>query len=227
MRRTIAKRLLESKSTVPHSYGTAEADVQGMTALRKKLAAEGFKISVNDVLLKCTGNALARVPAVNRVWKGDQLTQPSSVDISVAVATPNGLITPIIFNVASIDVIDIAQSVRHLAGKARDGKLQPHEFMGGTFSISNLGMFGIHSFSAIINPPQSGILAVGGNISSIDENGKPSTTVKLTLSYDRRAVDEEDASKFLAVLKDEIERVNILSMGIFTLEGRKEETLPS
>jgi len=127
------------QSTIPHSYGMAEADVQSITNFRKTLAAEGIKVSVNDILVKCAGNALGRVPAVNRVWVGNQISQPSSVDVSVAVSTPNGLITPIVFDVAGLDVLDIAQSVRSLAGKARDGKLQPHEFIGGSFRYFFLG----------------------------------------------------------------------------------------
>ncbi|ODM91889.1 Pyruvate dehydrogenase protein X component, mitochondrial [Orchesella cincta] len=162
MRRTIAKRLLQSKSTIPHAYGIVQCDMKSLVAFRKSLISAGLKVSVNDLLIKCVANALALNPAVNCVWEGDQLKQQAQVDISVAVATPNGLITPIVPNAGSKDVVSISSLVKTLAGKARDGKLQPHEFMGGTFSISNLGMFGIHSFSAIINPPQCAILAVGG-----------------------------------------------------------------
>jgi pyruvate dehydrogenase complex dihydrolipoamide acetyltransferase long form len=222
MRRTIAKRLLESKSTVPHSYGTAECDVKNLGLLRKKLAAEGIKVSVNDIIIKCVGNALQRVPKVNCVWDGEKLMQHGSVDISVAVATPNGLITPIVFNVGDKDIIEIGENVKDLAAKARDGKLKPHEFIGGSFTISNLGMFGIHTFSAIINPPQVGIVAVGANIISVDEDCKPRTTCKLVLSYDRRAVDEEESSKFLAALRFEIETVNEMTTGIYNVEAKKE-----
>ncbi|ODN03419.1 Pyruvate dehydrogenase protein X component, mitochondrial [Orchesella cincta] len=222
MRRTIAKRLLQSKSTIPHAYGTAQCNMKSLVAFRKSLTSVGLKVSVNDLLIKCVANALALNPAVNCVWEGSQLKQRGQVDISVAVATPNGLITPIVSNVGSKDVVSISSVVKTLAGKAKDGKLQPHEFMGGTFSISNLGMFGIHSFSAIINPPQCAILAVGGTSIELGENGQALSTAKLMLSYDASAIMEDEALKFLAVLRNEVENVNEISMGIFNIQSRAE-----
>jgi len=222
MRRTIAKRLLQSKSTIPHAYGTAQCDTKNLLSFRKSLVNAGIKASVNDLLIKCVANALALNPAINCVWDGSQLKQQGQVDISVAVATPNGLITPIVPNVGAKDVVSISTVVRALAAKARDGKLQPHEFMGGSFSISNLGMFGIHSFSAIINPPQCAILAVGGTTMELGENGLPLSTVKLMLSYDASAILDDEAVKFLAVLKNEVENVNEISMGIFNIQSRVE-----
>jgi len=222
MRKTIAKRLLQSKSTIPHAYAVAECEMGGMASVRKKLARQDIKVSVNDILIKCVAHALMEVPIVNSVWEGDKLTQRSVVDMSVAVATPNGLITPIVFNVGDLDVVRVSEVVRYLADKAKAGKLQPNEFMGGTFSISNLGMFGIHSFSAIINPPQCAILAVGGNISSIDEDGNSASSIKLTLSYDARAISEQDAAKFLGNLKNEVENVSLLSLGLYDLRFKQE-----
>ncbi|CAL8143273.1 unnamed protein product [Orchesella dallaii] len=150
------------------------------------------------------------------------LKHQSEVDISVAVATPNGLITPIVTNVGKRDVISISKAVRALAEKARDGKLQPHELMGGNFSISNLGMFGIRCFSAIINPPQCAILAVGSTSVELGEDGKPKFVVNVKLSYDARAIMDDEAVKFLAVLQNEIENVNEISMGIYDIQSRIE-----
>ncbi|CAL8082530.1 unnamed protein product [Orchesella dallaii] len=144
------------------------------------------------------------------------------VDISVAVATPNGLITPTVTNVGKRDVISISKTVRALAEKARDGKLKPHKFMGGNFSISNLGMFGIRCFSAIINPPQCAILAVGSTSIELGEDGKPKFVVNVKLSYDARAIMDDEALKFLAVLQNQIENVNEISMGIYDIQSRIE-----
>ncbi|CAL8075677.1 unnamed protein product [Orchesella dallaii] len=154
IRRTIAKRLFQSKSTIPHAYGTTQCNMKTLITFQKGLLNAGIKVSINDILIKCIGNALSLSPAIHC------LKHQGKVDISVAVATANGLITPIVTNVGKRDVISISKTVRALAEKARDGKLQPHEFMGGNFSISNLGMFGIRGFSAIINPPQCATLAV-------------------------------------------------------------------
>ncbi|CAG7678302.1 unnamed protein product [Allacma fusca] len=222
MRRTIAKRLLQSKSTIPHAYSVANCSIDRIMKLRKELQSIGVKVSVNDFIIKVVGNALSKSPAINVAWEASTVVQKGSVDISVAVATDNGLITPIVTNVAERDVIQISEQVKLLAEKARSGKLQPHEFMGGSFSISNLGMFGIHHFSAIINPPQCAILAVGGGHTALGKDGKPITTVGFTLSYDGSAITEEAAAKFLANLKHEVENASEISLGIFNLQSRLE-----
>jgi pyruvate dehydrogenase complex dihydrolipoamide acetyltransferase long form len=222
MRKTIAKRLLQSKSTIPHAYSVANCSIDRVMKLRKELQSIGVKVSVNDFIIKVVANALSKSPAINVAWEGSSVVQKGSVDISVAVATDNGLITPIVTNVAERDVIQISEQVKYLAEKARNGKLQPHEFMGGSFSISNLGMFGIHHFSAIINPPQCAILAVGGGHTAIGKDGKPVTTVGFTLSYDGSAITEEAAAKFLANLKHEVENASEISLGIYNLQSRLE-----
>ncbi|KAF4520780.1 hypothetical protein B566_EDAN011432 [Ephemera danica] len=161
MRRTIAKRLSESKTTIPHSYGNIECDISEILRLRKALKADGIAVSVNDFVIKAVAVALRQCPSVNCIWTGDKAVPASEIDISIAVATENGLITPIVKGAGGKGVHEISTTVRDLATRAKQGKLQLNEFQGGTFTISNLGMFGIGHFSAIINPPQCGILAVG------------------------------------------------------------------
>nr|XP_045581434.1 dihydrolipoyllysine-residue acetyltransferase component of pyruvate dehydrogenase complex, mitochondrial-like [Procambarus clarkii] len=163
MRRTIAKRLTQSKGGIAHSYGTIDCCVDKLVALRKQYKKEGISVSINDLIIKAVAVALNRCPEMNCVWRGDQLVMADQVDISIAVATPAGLITPIIHGADTLGVEDIATKVHDLAGRARENKLKLDEFQGGTFTISNLGMFGISEFSAIINPPQCGILAIGGS----------------------------------------------------------------
>ncbi|XP_063594021.1 pyruvate dehydrogenase protein X component-like [Penaeus indicus] len=169
MRRTIAKRLTQSKSGIAHSYGTLECQSDKLLALRKQYKNEGMNVSVNDLIIKAVSMALTKCPEMNCVWQGDQLTYASQVDMSIAVATPTGLITPIVRGADVLGIEEIASQVRDLATRARENKLKLDEFQGGTFTISNLGMFGISEFSAIINPPQCGILAVGSGIVKIGE----------------------------------------------------------
>jgi len=222
MRRTIAKRLVQSKSNIPHAYGTTECNLGNILGLRKRMISEGLKVSVNDFIIKCAGNALGKCPNINVVWEGSQLISKGQIDISVAVATATGLITPIVSNVAEKDILEISENVRNLADKAKAGKLQPNEFMGGTFTISNLGMFGIHHFSAIINPPQCAILAVGGGQMAVGKSGKLETLINLTLSYDATGISEENVAKFLAHLKHEIENASETSVGIYNISSRAE-----
>ncbi|GFO01081.1 dihydrolipoamide acetyltransferase component of pyruvate dehydrogenase complex [Plakobranchus ocellatus] len=212
MRRTIAKRLTESKMTIPHAYATIDSNVGAIADLRKTLQAEGIKVSVNDFIIKASAVALQRVPRVNAVWENDGLRLSPSVDISVAVATPNGLITPIVFGASYLSVDQIGNSVRELAGKAKEGKLQPHEYQGGSFSISNLGMFGISEFTAVINPPQVAIMAVGGSRSVASMSGNLSK-MKVTLSYDSRAISEIEATRFLEEFRHVIEHPQSLLAG--------------
>ncbi|KFR11227.1 hypothetical protein N306_09614, partial [Opisthocomus hoazin] len=213
IRRVIAKRLTESKTTIPHAYAAADCDIDGILKLRKELAKDDIKVSVNDFIIKATAVTLKQMPDVNVTWDGEGCRQLQSIDISIAVATDRGLITPIIKDVAAKGIQEIAASAKALAKKARDGKLLPEEYQGGSFSISNLGMFGINDFTAVINPPQACILAVGQARPELkvveDEEGneklKRHQLMTVTLSSDCRVVDDELASKFLETLKANIE----------------------
>nr|XP_021140223.1 pyruvate dehydrogenase protein X component, mitochondrial isoform X2 [Columba livia] len=213
IRRVIAKRLTESKTTIPHAYAAADCDIDAILKLRKQLAKDDIKVSVNDFIIKATAVTLKQMPDVNVICNGEVCRQLQSIDISIAVATDRGLITPIIKDVAAKGIKEIAASAKALAKKARDGKLLPEEYQGGSFSISNLGMFGINDFTAVINPPQACILAVGRARTEFkiveDEEGneklKQHQLMTVTLSSDGRVVDDELASKFLETLKANIE----------------------
>ncbi|KAM9555022.1 pyruvate dehydrogenase protein X component, mitochondrial isoform 1-T1 [Guaruba guarouba] len=213
IRRVIAKRLTESKTTIPHAYAAADCDIDAILRLRKELAKEDIKVSVNDFIIKATAVTLKQMPDVNATWNGEVCRQLHSIDVSIAVATDRGLITPIIKDAASKGIKEIAASAKALAKKARDGKLLPEEYQGGSFSISNLGMFGISDFTAVINPPQACILAVGRARAELklveDEEGNEKLEQRqlmtVTLSSDGRVVDDELASKFLTTLKANIE----------------------
>merc|ERR1712071_635155 len=166
IRGVIAKRLLQSKQTIPHYYLSVDVNMDAVISMRKEfnssLEKDGGKLSVNDFVIKAAALSCGKVPEVNSSWQDTFIRQYDSVDVSVAVSTDKGLITPIVFNADRKGLSSISDDIKSLAAKARDGKLQPHEFQGGTFSISNLGMFGVRNFTAIINPPQACILAVGG-----------------------------------------------------------------
>ncbi|KAJ1521236.1 hypothetical protein ONE63_002921 [Megalurothrips usitatus] len=213
MRKTIAKRLTESKTQIPHSYGVVECQVDKILAMRKQLKAEKINVSINDFVIKAVAVALQQVPEMNALFANDKVSIANTVDISVAVATPNGLITPIVKDADRLGLVQISQKVKELGAKAKEGKLQPQEFIGGTFTISNLGMFGITEFSAIINPPQVGILAVGGGRPELDGEGQPKTMMTATLSYDRRAVDEVQVSNFLEAVQRNLENPNMMIVG--------------
>ena len=211
MRKVIAKRLTQSKATVPHSYMTIDCELDAMLAFRSKLKADlGVTVSVNDLVIKAAALALRDVPEANAQWAGDKIKTSSSVDISIAVATPNGLITPILTHADQRGLDAISKTVRDLATRARDGKLKPEEYQGGTFTISNLGMFGISEFSAVINPPQSCILAVGGGIKRVlppkagDSKPRVATVLTVQLSADRRVVDETVSALFLQAFREYI-----------------------
>lgn len=213
IRKVIAKRLMESKSSIPHAYATTDCDLGAVMRLRKELAKDNIKVSVNDFIIKATAAALKQMPEVNVTWNGEGAAPLETIDISIAVATDRGLITPIIKQAASKGIQEIAATAKVLAQKARDGKLLPEEYQGGSFSISNLGMFGITGFSAVINPPQSCILAVGRSRVELDlaegEEGNPQLCQKhvmnVTLSSDGRLVDDELASKFLDCFRKNLE----------------------
>ncbi len=211
IKKITAKRLLESKTTVPHFYLTVEFQIDALLAARKQIndqANGDYKLSVNDFIVKACANALQAYPAANTQWTDDAVLQFKHSDISVAVATPNGLITPIVKKAETKGLRQISAEVKELAGKARDGKLKPEEFQGGTFSVSNLGMYGIDDFTAIINPPQSCILAVGaGKQKPYVVNGevKIGNFMTCTLSTDHRTVDGAVGAEFLQILKQYIE----------------------
>ncbi|MCC6914648.1 MAG: pyruvate dehydrogenase complex dihydrolipoamide acetyltransferase [Rhodospirillaceae bacterium] len=203
VRKTIAKRLTEAKSTIPHFYLSLDCQIDELLSLRKKLneRAEGeMKLSVNDFVIKAVALALRKVPQVNSSWTDDAVLLYENVDISVAVATPDGLITPIIRNADQKSVAQISTEMRDLASRAKAKKLKLDEFQGGGFSISNLGMFGIREFQAIINPPQSGIMAVGkGEERVVVKNGQMvvANVVTCTLSCDHRSVDGAVGAEFM------------------------------
>ncbi len=210
MRAIIGKRLLESAQTTPVFFVTQKIDMGAVNAVRAQLnGAPGYKISVNDLVVKATAFALRQFPAVNSAFHGDFIREHSNIDICVAVAIPDGLITPIVKDADKKGLGAISREVKELVGKAKAGKLAPEEFQGGTFTISNLGMFGVDEFTAIINPPQAAILAVGGTHSELylDADGTPKErqVMKVTLSADHRVIDGALAAQFLAALKSLLE----------------------
>lgn len=211
IKKITAKRLLESKQSVPHFYLTVEFQLDALLEARKRINDDAngeYKVSVNDFIIKACAQALQAYPAANVMWNDNATMQFKHSDISVAVATPNGLITPIIKHAETKGLKSISSEMKELAGRAREGKLKPEEFQGGTFSISNLGMYGIDSFSAIINPPQSCILAVGAGKQKPYVDGgdvKIGTFMNCTLSTDHRTVDGAIGAEFMQVLKQYIE----------------------
>jgi pyruvate dehydrogenase E2 component (dihydrolipoamide acetyltransferase) len=210
-RKTIARRLTEAKQTIPHFYLTLDCRIDALLDLRKRLNAstgDGGKVSVNDFVIRASALGLRKIPDANVSWSEDAILAYQDVDISVAVATPNGLITPIIKQADTKSLRQIAAEMKDLAERARDGKLKPQEYQGGTFSISNLGMYGIREFAAVINPPQSCILAVGnGEQRAVVEDGelKVATVMTVTLSVDHRAVDGALGAEYLVAFKSLIE----------------------
>lgn len=212
MRKTIARRLVESVSTAPHFYLTISLNMGPLLAWRKAMVAklsEAERFSVNDIIVFLVSRALRKHPNINASWQGDFIAQYNSVHMGVAVALPAGLITPVIRHADKLSLIQIAQRGRELIKLARDGKLQPDDYAGGTFTISNLGMSGIEEFTAIINPPQAAILAVGSTVAvpSVDENGDISVEqkMKVTLSCDHRVIDGAQGAEFLKTLKSYFE----------------------
>ncbi|KAL6428379.1 hypothetical protein ACFW04_008574 [Cataglyphis niger] len=213
IRAVIAKRLSESKRTIPHSYAVIDITIDKLLELRGKLKTEDINVSINDFVTKAVAHALVECPDINTLYQNEQIVRVPKVDVCVAVATSTGLITPIVFDTATKGLTDISKNIRELAEKARDGKLKPHEFQGGTFTISNLGMFGIKEFSAIINPPQTAILAIGSGYEELDSSLAKITKMTAQLSYDRRAIDEDQAANFLAVVKAMLEDPTFLIAG--------------
>ncbi|XP_006890838.1 PREDICTED: dihydrolipoyllysine-residue acetyltransferase component of pyruvate dehydrogenase complex, mitochondrial [Elephantulus edwardii] len=215
IRRVIAQRLMQSKQTIPHYYLSIDVNMGEVLSVRKELnkviEKSGGKISVNDFIIKASALACLKVPEANSSWLDTVIRQNHVVDVSVAVSTPAGLITPIVFNAHIKGLETIASDVVSLATKAREGKLQPHEFQGGTFTISNLGMFGIKNFSAIINPPQACILAIGASedrlVPADNEKGfDVASMMSVTLSCDHRVVDGAVGAQWLAEFKKYLEK---------------------
>jgi len=213
MRKTIARRLTESKQQVPHIYLTVDVRLDALLKLRGDLntsmEARGIKLSVNDMLIKALALALVQVPKCNVSFAGDNMLQYTRADISVAVSVPTGLITPIITDAANKSLSKISTEVGELAVRAKEGKLQLHEYQGGTASISNMGMMGIKQFDAVINPPQGMILAVGAGEKRpyvIDDALAIATVMSATGSFDHRAIDGADGAMFMKVFKDLVEK---------------------
>uniref|UniRef100_A0A8C2IP41 Acetyltransferase component of pyruvate dehydrogenase complex n=1 Tax=Cyprinus carpio TaxID=7962 RepID=A0A8C2IP41_CYPCA len=215
IRRVIAQRLMQSKQTIPHYYLSIDVNMDQVLELRKELNAEvkadNLKLSVNDFIIKASALACLKVPEANSSWMDTVIRQNHVVDVNVAVSTPVGLITPIVFNAHIKGLATISKDVATLAAKAREGKLQPHEFQGGTFTISNLGMYGIKHFSAIINPPQACILAVGGSekrlLPADNEKGfDVASMMSVTLSCDHRVVDGAVGAQWLAEFRKFLEK---------------------
>ena len=215
IRKVIARRLAESKATIPHFYVSTDVEIDALLKIRADLNARSpkdgpgaFKLSVNDLVIKATAVTLRRFPNVNAMWTEDAILQLHDVDISVAVSIPDGLITPIVKNADIKGLAAISNEMKDLAARAKTGKLKPEEFQGGGFSISNMGMYGVRDFAAIINPPQAGILAVSaGEQRPVVKNGALAiaTVMTLTLSVDHRVIDGALAAEFLQALKRNIE----------------------
>ncbi|WP_294303303.1 pyruvate dehydrogenase complex dihydrolipoamide acetyltransferase [uncultured Sphingomonas sp.] len=212
IRKTIARRLTESKQTVPHIYLTVDIRLDALLKLRsdlnKALEARGVKLSVNDLLIKALGVALEATPKCNVTFTGDSLVSYKRADVSVAVSTPTGLITPIIRDAANASPSSISTQMKELAGRAKEGKLKPEEYQGGTASLSNMGMFGIKQFEAVINPPQGMIMAIGAGEKRpyiVDDAPGVATVMSATGSFDHRAIDGADGAQLMKAFKDLVE----------------------
>ncbi|MEY9853114.1 pyruvate dehydrogenase E2 component (dihydrolipoamide acetyltransferase) [Leifsonia sp. EB41] len=210
MRKAIARRLTESKSTVPHFYLVADCNVDRLVALRQEINLHApRKISVNDLVIKAVSAAMMEVPEANAIWNTDSIRRFSSVDLAVAVATDGGLTTPVLRGVERMPLTEVSATVADLAERARSGRLMQHELEGGSFAISNLGMYGTDAFTAILNPPQSGILAVGAARKApvVDSEGRlaVASVMTVSLSADHRVLDGAVAAQWLAALRRRIE----------------------
>jgi pyruvate dehydrogenase E2 component (dihydrolipoamide acetyltransferase) len=210
MRRAIARRLTESKTTVPHFYLTAQVRVDRLLTLRQEAnALAPRKISVNDLVVKAVGGALTDVPAANAVWNGGSIRRFDGADVAVAVSVPDGLLTPVVRGVQALTVTELSARIADLAERARAGRLQQHELEGGSFTVSNLGMYGVDEFSAILNPPQAGILAVAAAKRQpvVEEDGGLGVgcVLTVTLSADHRVIDGAVAAEWMAALVRRLE----------------------
>jgi pyruvate dehydrogenase E2 component (dihydrolipoamide acetyltransferase) len=217
MRRTIARRMAESTRTVPHFFLTITVDATELVKLRKQvveqLADQGVKVSINDLVVKAAALALRKVPDVNVSFADDAVIKHARVNIGIAVATERGLIVPVVRDVDQKTLSQIARETRDLAERANAGKLQPPDYSGGTFTISNLGMFGVEQFNAVINPPEAAILAVGAiTREPVEFNGEIALRdrMALTLSVDHRALDGAMGARYLQALKALLEKPLLL-----------------
>ncbi|MDC1055900.1 pyruvate dehydrogenase complex dihydrolipoamide acetyltransferase [bacterium] len=216
MRKTIAERLVKSKNEAPHFYLSLDCNIDQLLKIRSKInlkSNDKYKISVNDMIIKAASSSLIKVPKANASWENENTRYFNNTDISVAVAIDGGLITPIIKDVQSKGLLEISEDMKFLANKAKDGKLLPEEYVGGSFSISNLGMYGIKEFSAVINPPQGAILAVGSGEKRpivINDQLTIASIMTVTLSCDHRVVDGAVGAQFLSVFKDFIENPSLM-----------------
>ncbi|MEM8790826.1 MAG: pyruvate dehydrogenase complex dihydrolipoamide acetyltransferase [Pseudomonadota bacterium] len=212
MRKTIAARLTEAKQTIPHFYLRRDIELDALMALRKQMnargEARGVKLSVNDYIIKACAVALQEVPDCNAVWAGDRILKFQASDVAVAVAIEGGLFTPVIRDADTASLSAISGAMKDLAARARDKKLAPHEYQGGSFAISNLGMFGIDNFDAVINPPHGSILAVGAGVQKpVIKDGEVSvaTIMSVTLSCDHRVIDGALGAQFVDAIKRNLE----------------------
>lgn len=215
MRQVIAQRLVESKQNIPHFYLTVDCHVDKLISLKNEVnsANENNKVTINDLIIKAVAFSMKKFPDINSSWIDTKIVRYSNIDISIAVALEDGLITPIVKNADEKSVLSISKEVKDLVSRARSGKLKPEEFQGGGFTISNLGMFGIKTFSAIINPPQSCIMAVGESKKQpvvIGEKIEIAEIMTVTLSVDHRAVDGALGAKFLNAFKYYIENPTVM-----------------
>jgi pyruvate dehydrogenase E2 component (dihydrolipoamide acetyltransferase) len=215
MRKAVATRLFEAKTSIPHFYVTSELDASPLAQLQLQLKTQGLKLSINDLIIRAVALALKKHPQLNSGFDSSEqkIIRFKTIDIAVAVALDEGLITPILFQADCMKVQQISTKVKQLVKACQNGTLKPYEYRGGSFTISNLGMFGVNSFQAILNPPQSAILAVGGMIEKpVVRKGalEVGLTMTLTLSCDHRVIDGADAAKFLVTLKQLIEAPAIL-----------------
>ena len=218
MRRTVAARLTEAKQTIPHFYLRRDIRLDALlkfrSQLNKQLEGRGVKLSVNDFIIKACANALQAVPAANAVWAGDRMLRLKPSDVAVAVAVDGGLFTPVLKDAHQKSLSALSAEMKDLATRARDRKLAPHEYVGGSFAISNLGMFGIDNFDAVINPPHGAILAVGAGVKKpvVGEDGElaVATVMSVTLSVDHRVIDGALGAELLQAIVDNLENPMVM-----------------
>ena len=218
MRRTIAARLTEAKQTIPHFYLRRDIKLDALlkfrSQLNKQLEARGVKLSVNDFIIKASALALQAVPDANAVWAGDRVLKLKPSDVAVAVAIEGGLFTPVLRDAESRSLSSLSAQMKDLAKRARDKKLAPHEYQGGSFAISNLGMFGIDNFDAVINPPHGAILAVGAGVKKpvVNAEGEVevATVMSVTLSVDHRVIDGAMGAELLKQIADALENPMVM-----------------
>ncbi len=213
MRKTIAARLSEAKQTIPHFYLRRDIKIDALLAFRsqlnKQLEARGVKLSVNDFIIKAVAVALQQVPEANAVWAGDRVLQMKASDVAVAVAIEGGLFTPVLQDADQKSLSSLSTQMKDMAARARERKLAPQEYQGGSFAISNLGMFGIDNFDAIVNPPHAGILAVGAGVKKpvVGNDGELgiATVMSVTMSVDHRVIDGAVGANLLKAIVDNLE----------------------